>query len=84
MNKSQLTKVIKVMVVSLLDIAFPSISLANTESVNITISAALEIARRRRAFVNKGSVDFRGFALRILSSTGSTPKDWAGGPSIMI
>ena len=84
LKRSQLTKHMKVIVVSLL-VAFPSSSsFENTFSVRNTIIAALLIARSSRARVTMGSSAFRGLARKICPSTGSTPRLWAGGPSIIM
>ena len=48
------------------------------------MSAALLTARVNKALVTMESVTFRGGARNIRSSTGSTPRLWAGGPSIII
>ena len=59
-------------------------SFAKTLSVRNTIKMALVIALVSRALVTIGSLAFRGLARSITSSTGSTPRLWAGGPSIII
>jgi len=82
LKRSQLTNVINVMVVSLRVTCPSSSSTENTQSVKNMITAALLIARVRRARVTMGSETFLGGARKTLSSTGSTPKLWAGGPSV--
>mmetsp|Transcript_4629 Transcript_4629/g.13006 ORF Transcript_4629/g.13006 Transcript_4629/m.13006 type:complete len:207 (-) Transcript_4629:2782-3402(-) len=59
-------------------------SFENTLSVKNTMRAALVTALVRSARVTMGSFAFLGLALRITSSTSSTPKLCAGGPSMMM
>lgn len=83
---SNSTKHVNVMVVSRL--VFPpepsSISLWNTHSVPKMIIPADNKTLTIKDFEIIGSFTLRGFCLSTSWSTGSTPKDWAGGPSIIM
>lgn len=86
LNMSKNTKQVKVIVVSRL--VFPSVPSAisrwNTHSVPSTIILALSRTFTTTDFVIIGCFTFRGFCLSTSWSTGSTPRDCAGGPSIMM
>ena len=74
--------VMNVIVVSLRVTCPSSSSSAKTPSVRKTIHAAEVMARIRSALVRTESSAFLGLARKMASSTGSTPSDCAGGPSI--
>lgn len=85
LNISNNTKQVNVMVVSRL-FTSPSVSIScvYTSIVPIITIDADVRTRLIRAFVNTGAFRLRGGRLITSGSTGSTPRDCAGGPSMII
>ena len=85
LNKSKATNVVNVIVKSCFDGSFLSPSVEKKMNmVPLNIQAPDVSTRYKRGRVIMSSVFFLGGRLIIELSTASTPKDWAGGPSIMM